>query len=238
MNLLHYILDSLPMLTTPNKLTKILSGVAVLGIATAIAAPAQAFTVESTLEWDNGTSDFRNQVSFTTPGNTFSVDFSPASLGGQAAIFIATGDFAPIVGSTPVLVPVTQPATGNFQLIGETGIGTGIFEYTLLNNLVFDFNGAAEGIVATLPAGASFLGEIGPGNSVEFELEEPTEWVFQIPGHTETAFSSVFEFGDLPTAGGGTYDAEGVVGVPEPASLLGLLAVGGLGLVSKLKKQK
>jgi len=229
------------MLTTNNKLTKILSGVAVLGIATAIAAPAQAFTVESTLEWDNGTDDFNAEVDFTG-GNTFDVVFSPAALGGVSAVFIATGDFAPYFQvPPPTFIPLLPPPTGSFTYVDET-LTPGIFEYSLDSDLTFTFDTTAQGngspVTATLPAGSIFLGEVGPGNSVEFELESG-QWEFTLPnGHTGTAFSSVFEFGDLPTTGGGTYDAEGVVGVPEPASLLGLLAVGGLGLVSKLKKQK
>ena len=127
--------------------------------------------------------------------------------------------------------------------------------YKLDNNLEFEFDtnsvvGNGGPVTATLPQDSIFEVVKEPDGAVSALLEGGAlglgEWEFTLPAtatspaKTATATDSVFEFGDLVGTDGGTYDAEGEVvheRVPEPASILGLLAVGGLGMAMKSKKQ-
>ncbi|MGB5769821.1 MAG: PEP-CTERM sorting domain-containing protein, partial [Crocosphaera sp.] len=149
------------------------------------------------------------------------------------------------------IFPVTS-ATGTFgnfmadvpPIDGTQASGS----FDLLNNLVFEFDSGIVGdptdnVVATLRADAEFEGELLEDDAVEFELLLG-EWEFFLPATDEfdekTLFaeSSILEFGQSAGSIGGGYVAEGTdIKVPEPASLLGLLAVGGLGLGLKRKKQ-
>jgi hypothetical protein len=222
------------MLTTPNKLTKILSSVAVLGIATAIAAPAQA----STLGWSNGTSDFFSQV-VPANGDTFQTIFSPDSI---SLVSTATGVFNPEFALAPP--PYTQnltPAVGNFTYVSGTGGTGGSGQYALSSPLTFAFT---NGATVTWATGTLFDYLFDTATSVEFEVAASQLLLPTITGIAEIppygVIDDIIQFGDSSSVDGGVYDAEVDVdiAVPEPASLLGLLAVGGLGLVSKLKKQK
>ncbi len=243
-----------------------------LGVLTGVgitAAPAQAagFTQTSTLEWDNGTSNFRDDAATTFDpadvDDTFNVTFSPASITGEAAVFAASGDFAPYFNLGSVYtVNGGLGATETFIIDKASIITVGSAieaEFTLDNDLQFIFEPVdvpGASVTATLPQfqqngdPTKFLGELIQDGSVEFELEEG-EWEFVIndpglgadPIIEGTAASSVMEFGqDAFSTVGGNYGADGTVvvvanGVPEPASILGLLAVGGLGLGLKRKKQ-
>jgi hypothetical protein len=229
------------MLTT-NKLTKIISGVAVLGIATAIAAPAQALTTGS-LGWSNGTSDFFDDVN-PGEGDTFSVTFSPDSI---SLVSLANGLFTPPFAPAPVpYIQILTPAVGNFAYIASGGGGNRFF-YQLTSDLVFAFD---NGATITWGTGTVVAGEFDDeGGSVEFELSNPPGEIGENTLPTVTGIqpydfvlpTDVLQFGDSSLAGGGVYDAEVDVTrehVPEPGTILGLLAVGGLGLVSRFKKQK
>ena len=245
-------------MTKPQFLTQIIPAIAVIAGVGIAAAPAQAADFNaplSTLEWDDATTDFNPEATAVFDGGagnteTFDVTFSPESLGGVASVFIATGDFDPYF-NPPEFVPVSG-ATGTFGLVSggvfnpdppADGIATAA-EFELQNALTFTFDTTASGngspVTATLPEGTEFLGELKDDGAVEFELELG-EWEFTLPnGVTGTAEDSVFEFGDLVGEAGGTYGAEGEVvhaGVPEPTTILGLLAVGGLSLGLKRKKQ-
>ncbi len=238
-----------------------LGAIAATGIAT---APAQAFTMTSVLEWDDGTSDFVEDATAVFNGgantsnpngpinlDTFDVTFSPFSLGETAAVFIADGDFAPHFPGLPDFFDIvpSDSAVGTFGLkldgvYNTNPPATGIdiaAEFELQNTLTFTFDtdgiagASADDVTATLAAGSLFLGELKDDDAVEFELELG-EWEFTIPGMSATAFSSTFEFGQVAQSSGGGYQAEGIVGVPEPGTILGLLAVGGLGLGMKRKK--
>jgi hypothetical protein len=218
------------------------------GTITAIgitAVPAQAQALEGTFEWDNGTDSFIGEVDLTTLGNTFDVQFSPDDI---AAIFIASGDFANFY--TPPLLEDLVPSgpTGTFEnvLVIADPLPPGVVaeaEYELSNDLVFTFDtddsgdASAGDLVATLEAGALFLGEEILDGSVEFELVIG-EFLLDAPGFdTTTADASAFEFEQTPGSPGGGFVAQTTIAVPEPGTILGLLAVGGLGLGLKRKKQ-
>jgi hypothetical protein len=231
-----------------------LGSIAALGIAT---APAQAL-VGGTLEWDNGTSDFIDgaTASFGNVGDSFDVIFSPDDV---AAVFIADGHFEPFF-NPPELVPLVPPGgvLGTFENIQvlDPPFPPGVdaeAEYQLTNDLVFTFDIDGSGdvsggdLVATLAAGSEFLGELLVDDAVEFE-KTIGEWEFSIPEfidddgnviEAKTFFSnsSILEFGQTAGASGGGYIAEATKGVPEPGTIIGLFAVGGLGLGLKRKKQ-
>ena len=223
---------------TTNKLTKILSGVAVFGIASAIAAPAQAIVITGTLGWSNGTSDFFSDVN-PGAGDTFSVTFSPDNI---TLISTATGVFNPEFAPAPPPYTATTTATGGFEYTeNQTGLAPGEFRYQLTNDLTFVFPdpGKGSGASVTWATGTTFRGFFDTANSVEFEVEGhlPTiAGIDEIPPHF--VVDDVFQFGDGVGLAGGVYDAEVEVSVPEPGTILGILAVGGLGLVSRLKRQK
>ncbi len=234
-----------------------------LGVLTGVgiaAAPAQA----GTLEWDNGTSSFIEQ--FYTNGTDisggvflpgeFDVTFSPESLGGQAAVFIASGDFVPPFPAIPPNPPEFFPINGGdgadatFSLVGGDAANT--FTYQLVDDLTFDFG---NDVSVTIAQGTTFLGDFDttPGGVIEgLGFEEDV-----IEGVTVDIDGDIYTINDDPdnplnvigedmvfsqavgaTEGGG-YQAEVVVGeaVPEPTTILGLLAVGGLGMAMKRKKQ-
>lgn len=222
-------------------------GVAAIGAiaATGIAsAPAQA----GQLGWDDATSDFYSDVinpDGTLTGNDFSVTFSPDAL---AAVFSATEQFAPFFN--PPELAFVDPITVGFDNFVDLGVVAGIqeFEYDLANDLVFDFG---NGVIVTLAADSTFLGEIdaagGTLEGVELEVVDIAGVTVQIGSDTYTlggpklfVTGFAFEFEDIAAIGGGEY--AGLVSVaakvPEPGTILGLLAFGGLGLGLKRKKEQ
>lgn len=239
-----------------SKLTSV--GVTALSIISFTSITARAADLgTSTLEWDDATTNFNAEMTAIlqagpNPPNEgmFDVTFSPPELGGVAAVFIATGHFEPFFPNLPNFFPINggNGTTGTFGLV-EGGVfnpnppAAGIdiaAEFELKNDLIFDFG---NGVIATLPEESQFLGELRNDGAVELELELG-EWEFFIPAindtpaKTVTAQDSVFEFGDLVGEDGGSYNAEGEFNkVPEPATILGLLAFGGLTLSLKHKKQ-
>ncbi len=221
--------------------TSLASAIAVFGITN---TPVQALE-GGTLEWDDGTDSFIGEVDFDTLGSTFDVLFSPNEL---AAVFIADGHFEPFFPGVPpgALFPLA-PALGEFVNtdpdleIPETENSA---EFGLTSDLVFEFD---NGVVATLPQlGTVIDGELLEDGAVEFELIDG-EWEFDLPDNPDTpefdpksivVQSSVLEFGQTAASPGGGYIAEATkVTTPEPGTILGLLAVGGLGLGLKRKKQ-
>ena len=240
-------LDNSVMMTT-NKLTKILSGVAVLGIATAVAAPAQA----GTLAWEGKTSSFLNDVN-PVAGDTFSVTFSPStdnpSPDDITFITTATGVFNPEFKPTPPKYKTTTTATGNFKYSADqAGLATGQFRYELTNPLTFVFPVTSEGSGAsvTWATGTTFRGIFETKNYVKFDVEGPLPTVTGISPADPILFDRLHFYDRFNGNGNGfgnsRYDAlirtTTTPDVPEPGTILGILTVGGLGLVSRFNKQK
>ncbi|WP_414755944.1 PEP-CTERM sorting domain-containing protein [Anabaena sp. CCY 9910] len=232
---------------TTNKLSKTFACASVtLGVAigaSMTASPAQA----GTLGWDDGTSNFFEQVSFS-PEDTFSVTFSPTSLGGVAAIFQANGEFAPpfptIPPNPPVFRSILPPdsAVGNFLYAGTSGAE---FIYKLTNDLVFQFDADGDSVFNPLQdvsvkyaKDSEFLGTFaGGGVAFELDLEAPAS-VITIQGINYDPSQLQLGFQDLPGGRGGQYSGVAQVSTPEPGSILGFIALAGLGLVSKVRKEK
>ena len=248
-----------------NTLTdSLLSGAAAIALIAGVgiaAAPAQAQMVGA-LEWDDGTSNFFDDVN-PVVGDIFSVDFvSPLFTSDVTTVSGASGlfsDFGPFP-DTVDLIP--DAPTGNFSYSSDqTGLGAGFFRYQLDDPLVFNFDpnsdDSAEASV-TFGAGSTFVGEFdtnpaGVTEGVEFELDVASNATQVTVGGEVYSFTGgsdgdnfitgdAFVFGDIPeTTIGGTYGGEvsvqGVTTTPEPTTILSLLAVGGLGLGLKRKKQ-
>ena len=226
-----------------------------------IASSAQAALVGG-LGWDNGTSDFFDDVN---PGDNddFTVQFvSPQSASPETNISITSGIFEAIFPTPLAIVDLASAPEATFSYVnGQTPIsvpGGTEYLYTLDNDLVFEWNNldgdpGDVDVRFTLKAGNLFEVETdddpGPSTEVEAILVgfEPSEAQWFIDSGvsldgTDQTFSvaeAEFTFGQIEDQPGGTFgiEADAVEAVPEPGTILGLLAVGGLGLALKGKKQ-
>ncbi|GCA79692.1 PEP-CTERM sorting domain-containing protein [Microcystis aeruginosa] len=250
-------LDNSVMMTT-NKLIKILSGVATLGIATAMATPAQASTFTVPLDppdingFKNG---FVNAI-ITSGGLLInSMPYDSVELGDQLfSDFSFGGDVG--VGDELRFILDQDVWTVNFSEKTSRGVANGKLEYNVkivaisTPPLVFD----------TIGFDTDISGPPGNKNYVA------TKQVFTLGGTplitlTSTNGSddsgSILSFNASPikvvdtfTSGDNgksrlqsstndfTQDLDPPSSIPEPGTILGLLTVGGLGLVSRFKKQK
>ena len=233
-----------------------LGTIAATGIAT---TPARAAVIGE-VEWDNGTSNFFEDVfegGDTSVFTDFQVTFSPGDL---AASFNTNGVFDPPLQFADPGAPqdLDVPAViGFFELApGETGLGN-TADYVLAQDLIFelsdpDTNGSV--FITFTADDDEFLAakdiDVVTNNVVGVDLEEVTSRAFvdidqDGDGNIDLSFGpgqaeEILTFGVLDGASFGEYGAEVIVQevvVPEPATILGLLAVGGLGFGLKPKKQ-
>ena len=245
---------------TTNKLTKILSGVATLGIATAMATPAQASTFTVPLVGGNGSVNATITFGGLSIGSMVydSVElgdqlFSDFSFGGDVGVgdtlrFILNQDVW-TVNFRDLIAPPNPP--GNTSL----GVRNGTLEYKVkivaisTPPLVFD----------TIIFDTDISGLGGSTNYLA------TKKVFTLGGtplitltstNGSDAFGSILSFNASPikvidtftslhgnsllqsSTNSFTQDLDPPSSIPEPGTILGLLTVGGLGLVSRFKKQK
>ncbi len=223
------------------------------GIAT---APAQA----GSLSWTNSTSsfiqDFLDESNNGILPTTFDVTFTPGEI---SSVFLATGEFVPPFppGINPGSPQFFDVSSDIVSLNLESGTPDTTFIYELQDDLNFNFditgNGfnPTEDVSVTIGAGSTFLGDFDTDNGnvdgLGFEEDELSEVVVNIAGVEYTLDDPLLEvtgesfsfdqavgeeFGQY--SGGTTVAGETV---PEPATILGLLTVGGLGLGLKRKKQ-
>lgn len=235
-----------------------LAGVAVAISATGIAtAPAQALTIAdgSFISWDNSTTDFFSDINFTAPpSDTFSFTYEPP--GFDSTIGGVTGDFATWFDTGDVVDfsagPMSQ-LTANFTQIDPLpGSPPALAYYQLQNDVVFDFeeqlneNGfTGLDLKYVIPAGVQYnvTGQTANAVTVDFCIQTCEAIPFWIAddgtGPMTTGAISTGDVEDLAVPGGGNFGIESATTekTPEPASILGLLAIGGLGLGLKRKKQ-
>ena len=237
----------------------VLTGV---GIAT---VPAQAQTLTGGLTWSNETTKFIQDFTILnglidpldleasipavnaalSAASPFDVTFDP---GGTARVGSASGDFATSFPVTGINYNVA-PSTGIFGYeVGSarvTASGNSIeFEYLLEDDLNFDFEVDPD-VQVLYSQNDEFLGllELDPttGNVLGVEFEEETIGGQVTIGEvTQEPLAQALVFEDIVGTDLGEYGASVSVqghSVPEPASILGLLAVGGLGMAMKRKKQ-
>ena len=212
------------------------------GIAT---NPTQAATLLGEFEYDDGTSNFFEDVNPEVNGDTFSITFSPE---GEAATFDTSGIFTPPLPDAPpgVILDVV-PETVEFTLVnGSYTNDLNPFEYELAEPLQLSFNNGD--VIVEYGANERFLGVFEVENNervgISFEEEDVdasvtilgTQYPNDVPG---TSVLEELAFSDLPGGEFGGYEGLTQVrqGVPEPATILGLLTIGGLGLGLNCKKK-
>lgn len=228
-------------------------GVAAIGAIAVIGiTPAQA-QLTGGLDWGNGTSDFFTDV---TPGagDNFSVEFkSPLFTEELTEVDAATGLFDSFFGPFPDIVTLLpEVPTGNFSYsVDQSGLGLGFFRYTLTNDIVFNFDpddDTATEVSVTIGNGSTFVGTFDDLGGVEFldetvvgEIVNIDGTEFTIGGTPNNINGFAFAFEDIELEGnGGEYGGITSVvthSVPEPATILGLLAFGGLSLGLKRKEK-
>lgn len=189
-----------------------------------VATPAQALT--SSLGFSDGADDWFSEV---TPGagDTFDVEFNPFDLN---FVSTSTGVFAPLL-SPPV--EAIESSIGSFEFVSEDGMGG--FTYALISDLVFDWN---SGVTVTWAAGTEFLGTFNNPDSIQFDLAH--NFLASVTGVGDvTTIGTTFQFSDTAAIAGGTYNGlvDVTTAVPEPASMLGLVAIGAVAAGGALKKK-
>ena len=228
-----------------------------LAIGTIIAAgiatsPAQA-SILSTAGWGDGTDDWFDDhfVGVTnTVGagpDTFDIDLTnglfllnPGGTGVFNTPEYALGEF---------LENSQFPITMTFEKLGTSGDGTvgDPFEYVLVDDgITFELPDTVddETVTYTQPEGSVFDFVLDPGVEIEGFLNPVSDMAgfYEINDDPKQTIASTFEISDLVGVGaGGEYVLEAEFEengkVPEPSTILGLLAFGGLGLGLKRKKQ-
>jgi len=234
---------------TTNKLTKILSGVATLGIATAIAAPAQAATFNVPLDALG-----RGMVDTVLVGTGSGYGLST---GGMVYDSVKLGD--KVFSNFSVVADVAAGDDLSFILVGgvwtvqynPAGMGrdqgqlhyqVDITDPTMYFDAVSfdtDISGMGGTYKATKEiktlAGASLLTLESLNGSEDMDTLEP----FMVQSIKVIDTYGVVSDGGMSLLQSSTNDfTQHGSKVPEPGTILGLLAVGGLGMVSRFKKQK
>jgi len=202
-----------------------------LGIALTSVIVTTSSAQAASLGWSNGTSDFYFPESEIVDNHTFSVTFSPDSIG---LIGSATDEFTNsfTAAPPPYIQNLTTPAVGNFQFVDRQGSR---FFYELTSDLAFSFD---NGVSVTWPDNTVVVGEYDETGSIQFQLSNrdntiPT--VNGVPNLGPIAPTDVLQFGDSNLASDGGYNAQ-VDSVPEPTTILGSLAV--LGLSARFKRKR
>ena len=243
-------LDNFVMMTT-NKLTKILSGVATLGIAAAMATPAQAssFTVplngtgngfvNTTIAAGGGLSIGATVYNSVMLGDTLFYDFSieqDVAVGDQVRFVLNRGvwtvQYRPLMssgvgtGKLHYKVDISDPKLVFKNVAFDTDISgpPGNKNY-LATKEVFTLDGTRL-ITLTSTNGSQDSGSIFSFNANTIKV---IDTYTSLDGFSSLLQSSTNDF---------TEDVDPPSSIPEPGTILGLLTVGGLGLVSQFKKQK
>jgi hypothetical protein len=244
---------------TTNKLTKILSGVATLGIATAIAAPAQAanFTVPLVLNPISGELEGTVDADLVDIAGTgyglsiLGMDYHSVTLGDK--VF---SDFSvvPGVAAGDNLKFLLNSGVWTVQYLPEgMGRDQGQLHYQVaisalaptmyFENVSFDTD--VSGMAGTYTATKEIkdLDGVSLLTLVSIDGSEDTQSIESAMVRTIKVIDTygVVSDGGMSLLQSSTNDFTQVPHnskVPEPGTILGLLAVGGLGLVSRFNKQK
>ena len=229
--------------------------------------PAQAQTLSGGLTWSNETTKFIQDFTILnglidpndlagslsavntalSDAGSFDITFNPDPPA-TARVGSASGDFAPSFPDTGINYDV-DPSTVSFNYVVDsaslTPSGDSInFEYLLGDELDFNFDVVPD-VLVEFSEGDEFLGVLEldstNGNVLGVAFEEETlGGTVTIGTETQAAFSQALVFEDIVGTDLGEYAASVSVqheSVPEPATILGVLAVGSLGLGLKRKKQ-
>jgi len=240
---------------TTNKLTKILCGAASLGIATAMASPAQAihFTVELDTNGNGFVSSEIAEEDETVGVKIDGVFYDSVILGDNSFYnFSINGDVS--LGDELRFILNNGVWTVNFSEETSLGVHNGTLQYEVDISdpkLVFA-QVAFETNISGPPGNENYLATRGI-----FKLDNT-------PLITLTSTNGSEDFGSILSSNANTIKVIDTytsldngssllqfstnnftqdldpppAEIPEPGTILGLLAVGGLGLISRFKKQK
>ncbi|MFN7215755.1 PEP-CTERM sorting domain-containing protein [Microcystis sp.] len=239
---------------TTNKLTKILSGVATLGIATAIAAPAQAATFTVPLD-ALGRGMVDTVLVATGSGYGLSIGgmvYDSVTLGDKVfsdfsvVADVAAGDNLSFILTSGVWTVQYDPADmgrDKGELHYQVDIDTTMMPMMYFDAVSFDTDVSGMGGTYTATkeiktlAGASLVTQESVNGGVDMADLKP----FMVQSIKVIDTYGVVSDGGMSLLQSSTNDFTQVpfgTKVPEPGTILGLLAVGGLGMVSRFKKQK
>jgi len=234
---------------TTNKLTKILSGVATLGIATAIAAPAQAATFTVPLDAlgrgmvDTVLVDTGSGYGLSIGGMVYdSVEVGDKVFSNFSVVEdVAPGDALSFILISGVWTVQYNPA-GMGRDQGQLHYQVDITDPTMyFDDVSFDTDVSGMGGTYTATkevktlAGASLATLTSVNGGVDMADLKP----FMVQSIKVIDTYGVVSDGGMSLLQSSTNDFTQIgTKVPEPGTILGLLAVGGLGMVSRFKKQK
>ena len=233
-------------------------GVAVFGAISftgiaVVSAQAAVFTQASSLQWTGSVSDFVKDAGIAIEDKTsFTVTFNPSE---ESSVNGISGDFVPYFPDLDL--PNNFAAGGStvtFNFVRETETILGFetsADFEIEDDLTFSFlTSATPGspVTLTLPRGSIFTASLDTNGAVEVRLDSGG-WKAVLPNAPDgdpdisgIANSSTLTFDQSDGSIIGVYSTTGSFNspdttIPESASILGILAIGGLGLGLKHKKQ-
>ena len=228
-------------------------GVAALSVitfASIVTAPAQA-SILSTAGWGDGTDDWFDDH-FVGVTNAVGADPVTFDVDLTNGLFLlnpgGTGVFNTLEYDLGQFLENPQfPITMTFNRLATSGDGTvgNPFEYELDADVTFELPDTVDGdtVTYTQTQGSVFDFVIDPGIEIEGFLNpvSDTDGFYTINGDPKDTLET-YELSDLVGVGaGGEYIVEAEFEengrIPEPSTILGLLAFGGLGLGLKRKKR-
>ncbi|WP_260441798.1 PEP-CTERM sorting domain-containing protein [Microcystis aeruginosa] len=233
---------------TTNKLTKILSGVATLGIATAIAAPAQAANFTVPLD-ATGQGMVDTELVDTGSGYGLSIGgmvYHSVTLGDKVfsdfsvVADVAAGDDLSFILNGGVWTVQYNPA-GMGRDQGQLHYQVAITDPTMYFDAV-SFDTDISGMGGTYKA-TKEIQTLAGASLLTLESLNGSEDMGSLASAMVQSIKVIDTYGVISDGGmsllqSSTNDFTQRPHVPEPGTILGLLAVGGLGLVSRFKKQK
>ena len=237
---------------TTNKLTKILCGAATLGIATAMATPAQAINLNPFKLGANSNSFVNATIASGGGLSIGSMVYDSVILGDKSfSDFSFSGDVG--VGDTLKFILNQDVWTVNFREETSKGVRNGKLEYKIDISdpkLVFDMVGLDTDISGP-PGKKNYL-----ATKQVFTLDDKQLITLTSTNGSE-AFGSILSFNAKTIKVVDTFTSldngksrlqsstndftqavDPPLSIPEPGTILGILTVGGLGLVSRFNKQK
>lgn len=191
-------------------------------IGTAV-QPAHA---QGTFSFDDGATDFFDQVDTADPNDTFQVNFSPEN---TLNISNSTGIYNPIFPGTPPNTEFPTLATGLITF-AKPGTVNAIF-YVNLQPISLFFDGASDDVTVVIPVGREFSPLTSP-NSYTFQLQDrPPGGPIDLSlasGTPQELFGGQFSFGTTTDGEDESASYQGSVAsvipttrVPGPLPLMG-----------------
>jgi hypothetical protein len=137
----------------------------ILGASIFIGTAIQPAHAQGTFSFDNGASDFFNQVNLADPNDSFQVNFSPEN---TLNVSNSTGIYNPIFPGTPPPAAFPTTATGPITFSRPGSVNANF--YLNQQDITLFFDGASDDVTIVIPAGREFSVLSSP-NSYTFQLQ-------------------------------------------------------------------